>query len=360
MGGVTQALAHSAQAAGATILTGTPVDGIAVADGRAVGVSLADGRELPADAVLSNADPRRTLLGLVGAGELEAGFVEAVEHLDYSGSMARVHLALRELPHYEAAPHAGEEAAAVHSAFTLLGADLDRFARAHEAQRRGELPPDPVLEVTIPSTHDHSLSPPGMHTLTLGVMHVPRELARGDWDSRREELKALVAGGILQQRRDGTRTYFKAETRSPLFPELRGLIEKTAGLLPTLQQTLAPFRSRIDCAFVYGSVARTDEHALSDVDLMIIGDVGLADLAPALRKAEDQIGREINVTNYSVREFRKKAAAKDHFLTEVLRGSKEFVQGSQRDLDEIIGRQGRSASSDVEKRARRHAGAGRA
>src|SRR5947209_6155870 len=105
MGGVTQALAHSARAAGVTILTGTPVDRIAVADGRAVGVSLADGRELPADAVLSNADPRRTLLGLVGAGELEAGFVEAVEQLDYSGSMARVHLALRELPRYEAAPH---------------------------------------------------------------------------------------------------------------------------------------------------------------------------------------------------------------------------------------------------------------
>ena len=192
MGGVTQALAHSAQAAGATILTGAPVDRIAVADGRAVGVSLADGRELPADAVVSNADPRRTLLGLVGAGELEAGFVEAVEHLDYSGSMARVHLALRELPRYEAAPHAGEEPAAAHSAFTLLGADLDRFARAHEAQRRGELLPDPVLEVTIPSTHDRSLAPPGMHTLTLGVMHVPRELARGDWDSRREELGDLV------------------------------------------------------------------------------------------------------------------------------------------------------------------------
>src|ERR1700747_1562924 len=76
--------------------------------------------------------------------------------------------------------------------------------------------------------------------------------------SLRRELKALVAGGILQQRRDGTRTYCKAETRSPLFPELRGLLEKTAGLLPTLQQTLAPFRSQIACAFVYGSVARTE------------------------------------------------------------------------------------------------------
>ena len=170
--------------------------------------------------------------------------------------------------------------------------------------------------------------------------------------SLQRELKALVAGGILEQRRDGTRTYFKAETRSPLFPELRGLIEKTAGLLPTLRRALEPFRSRVDCAFVYGSVARTEEHALSDVDLMVIGGVGLADLAPALRKAEGQIGREINVTSYSAREFRKRAAAKDHFLTEVLSGSKEFVQGNQRDLDEIIGRPRRSAPSNVEKRAR--------
>lgn len=170
--------------------------------------------------------------------------------------------------------------------------------------------------------------------------------------SLQRELSALVAGGILQQRREGTRTYFKAETRSPLFPDLRSLIEKTAGLLPTLQQTLAPFWSRIACAFVYGSVARTEEHALSDVDLMIIGDVGVADLAPALRKAEGQLGREVNVTSYSAREFRKKAAAKDHFLTEVLHDSKEFVHGNQRDLDEIVGRQGRSAPSNVEKRAR--------
>jgi predicted nucleotidyltransferase len=170
--------------------------------------------------------------------------------------------------------------------------------------------------------------------------------------SLQRELKALVAGGILQQRRDGTRTYFKAETRSPVFPDLRRLLEKTAGLRPILQQMLEPFRSRIDCAFVYGSVARTGEHAVSDVDLMVIGGVGLAALGSALRKAEGQVGRDINVTSYSVREFRNKLAAKDHFLTEVLRGSREFVQGNQRDLDEIIGWPRRATSSAVEERAR--------
>lgn len=178
--------------------------------------------------------------------------------------------------------------------------------------------------------------------------------------SLQRELKALVGAGILQQRREGTRTYFKAETRSPLFPELRGLIEKTAGIVPTLQDALTPFADRIDCAFVYGSVARTEEHSLSDVDLMVIGSAGLADLAPALRRAESRLGREVNATSYSAREFRNKVAARDHFLSEILRGPKAFVKGDRRDLDGIAGKPRRSAPSHVEKRARRHAGAGRA
>jgi predicted nucleotidyltransferase len=170
--------------------------------------------------------------------------------------------------------------------------------------------------------------------------------------SLQRELRALVDGGILQQRREGTRTYFKADTRSPLFPELRGLIEKTAGVLPTLQDALEPFQSRIDLALVYGSVARGQEHALSDVDLLVIGGVGIAEIAPALRKAEARLGREINVTSYSANEFRKKVAAKDHFLSEVLRGPKEFVKGHQRDLDAIVGESRRSTPSHVETRTR--------
>jgi predicted nucleotidyltransferase len=170
--------------------------------------------------------------------------------------------------------------------------------------------------------------------------------------SLQRELKALVAVGILDQRREGTRTYFKAESRSPLFGDLRGLLEKTAGVLPALQDALDPFEERIDCAFVYGSVARRQEHALSDVDLMVIGAVGLAALAPTLRKIERLVGREINVTSYSSREFRRKATSQDHFVSEVLRAPKEFVKGSQRDLEQIIGGARRPTPSNVEERAR--------
>ena len=104
--------------------------------------------------------------------------------------------------------------------------------------------------------------------------------------SLQRELSSLVASGILMHRREGTRAYFKAETQSPVFRDLQQLFEKTAGLAPILEQILKPFGSKIQIAFIYGSVARSREHAMSDVDVMVIGRAGLADLSPALRKAE--------------------------------------------------------------------------
>src|SRR5215467_7728581 len=156
--------------------------------------------------------------------------------------------------------------------------------------------------------------------------------------SLQRELRSLQQSGILQLRKDGRRTYFKAETRSPIFRELRSIFEKTVGLIPMLRTAMRPFGDKIVCAFVYGSIARREEHATSDVDLMVIGNVGLGDLSPSLRKVEKRLGREVNVTNYSVDEFRKKVATGDHFLTTVLKGSLEFVKGEQRDLDAIAGK----------------------
>lgn len=156
--------------------------------------------------------------------------------------------------------------------------------------------------------------------------------------SLQRELRSLEHSGILQLRKDGRRSYFKAEMRSPIFRELRSIFEKTVGLIPSLTVALAPFADKITCAFVYGSIARREERATSDVDLMVIGKVGLGDLAPSLRRIENRVGREVNVTNYSVDEFRKKVAGGDHFLTSVLKGSLQFIQGERRDLDAIAGK----------------------
>ena len=130
----------------------------------------------------------------------------------------------------------------------------------------------------------------------------------------------------------------RRETQSPVFRDLQQLFEKTAGLAPILEQILKPFGDKIQSAFIYGSVARSREHAMSDVDVMVIGRAGLADLSPALRKAEARLGREVNVTAYSLEEFREKIKSGDHFLAAVLRGRKQFVKGGQSDLDELVGK----------------------
>lgn len=153
--------------------------------------------------------------------------------------------------------------------------------------------------------------------------------------SLQRELAALVDVGLLQRRREGTRAYFRAEKQSPIFRELRSIFEKTAGIGPTLQEALRPLDQKILASFIYGSLARAQEHAASDIDLMVIGKVGLAELTPSLRSAEKRLNREINVTNYSAEEFRRKASQGDHFLSSVLKKPKHFLKGSQSELEAI-------------------------
>ncbi|MGD0693933.1 MAG: nucleotidyltransferase domain-containing protein [Terriglobia bacterium] len=153
--------------------------------------------------------------------------------------------------------------------------------------------------------------------------------------SLQRELASLVDIGMLEQRRDGRRTYFRAAKRFPIFRELRRIFEKTAGAVPILRELLNHFGKSIVVAFIYGSVARAEEHALSDIDLMVIGAVGLSELTPALRAAEKHLGREVNATVYSVGELRKQVGRDNHFLTEVLKMPKQFVKGSSLELEEL-------------------------
>jgi predicted nucleotidyltransferase len=162
--------------------------------------------------------------------------------------------------------------------------------------------------------------------------------------SLQRELKSLVASGILRQRRDGRRLYFQAETESPIFPELSGLVAKTLGVTEALKTTLAKFGDRVACAFLYGSVARRQEHALSDVDVAVIGRVGLADLSSPLRALERKFGRAFNVTCYTPEEFRRKVEARNHFVASLLKGKKIFLKGGADELESIAGEPDRAAA----------------
>ena len=152
--------------------------------------------------------------------------------------------------------------------------------------------------------------------------------------SLQRELESLVVAGLLLRRQDGRRTYFKANSDSPLFPDLRGLLDKTSGLVPALKTALTRFDNRIELAFLYGSVARGEEHSASDVDLMVVGALKQIDLLPALRKLEARSRREVNVTLFSPEEFRRKLAGEDHFLHSVLRGKTIPLKGALNELEE--------------------------
>ena len=160
-----------------------------------------------------------------------------------------------------------------------------------------------------------------------------------------------MQASILTQRKDGNRVYFQANADCPFLPELQGLLTKTVGVVDVLRDILTPFRARIDLAFVYGSIARAEELAASDVDLMVVGNIGLVELSPALRRAEKRLGRAVNPTLYRPKEFATKLHAGNHFLETVLDGEKLFILGSPHELLAVTGRPSGAASYHEQARA---------
>jgi predicted nucleotidyltransferase len=152
--------------------------------------------------------------------------------------------------------------------------------------------------------------------------------------SLQREMESLVEVGILLRRQEGKQVYFKPDPNCPILYELQGVMTKTLGLVDVLQGALSPFKKSIKLAFVYGSIARAEELSDSDVDLMIVGSVSLADLSPAIQKAEERLARQVNPTLFSPKEFAEKLKQGHHFLKTVLAGDKLFILGSQNDLAE--------------------------
>jgi predicted nucleotidyltransferase len=168
----------------------------------------------------------------------------------------------------------------------------------------------------------------------LHVREIERRSGLND-STLRQELRKLVRLELVQSRRDSNRVYYRAKTESPLYPEIRNLVLKTSGLSDVLKSALMDKRIRV--AFVFGSIARGEETAGSDVDLMVIGHLGLRDLSGLLSGIEEKIGREVNPHVLREEEFRKRIRAKEHFVSSVMETPKIFVIGSQREL-EAMGR----------------------
>lgn len=150
------------------------------------------------------------------------------------------------------------------------------------------------------------------------------------------ELEFLARAGVIRRMVRGRQVYYQANSESPIFGELRGLVVKTAGVADALRAALAPLADRIRAAFVFGSIARGTERRASDVDVMVIGDASFADISSAFGPVQEVIGREINPSVYPPDELRVKVAARHHFLRAVLKEEKIFLIGDERELGRLV------------------------
>jgi predicted nucleotidyltransferase len=175
-----------------------------------------------------------------------------------------------------------------------------------------------------------------------------------------QELDELAAAGILRRTARGNLVFYRANSASPIFEELKSIFVKTAGLSDQLRRALGPLRDRIHVALIYGSAARGSLRAPSDVDLLVVGEVPFGDVVSALAAAQSSLGREINPVVYSAKEFRSKLRARHHFLTTVMRGPLQFLVGGPSDLERLGAKRLAAGAPHDARRGRRPSGARRA
>lgn len=151
------------------------------------------------------------------------------------------------------------------------------------------------------------------------------------------ELVKLEAVGILLKQHVGNQVHYRANRDCPVFAELAGLLRKTSGMATVLTEALQPLNGRIQCAVIFGSVARGDETAHSDVDVLILGEVGFGEVVQALHLAQNVVRREINPVVYRADDFRAKLASNNTWAREVVEKPKLFLIGNADDFAKLIG-----------------------
>ena len=161
-------------------------------------------------------------------------------------------------------------------------------------------------------------------------------LARSGTGAVQRELAGLAAAGLLTIRKQGNQKHYQANASAPVFAELRGLVLKTMGLADVLLAALVPLAEQIDAAFVYGSVAKQQDTARSDIDVLIVSsnlaNLSYADVFSALEAASATLGRTVNPTLYTWAEFTKRLANNNAFVARVLQQPKIWLIGNEDQL----------------------------
>jgi predicted nucleotidyltransferase len=158
-------------------------------------------------------------------------------------------------------------------------------------------------------------------------------LARSGTGAVQRELTRLEGAGLVTVTRVGKQKHYQANTASPVFEELRVLVLKTSGLADVLREALVPLARNVRAAFVYGSIAKGEDTAASDIDLMVISDrLTYADLFEALEEASTRLGRKVSPTIYSAKELARRVKQDNAFVTRVLAQPKVWLIGNESDL----------------------------
>jgi predicted nucleotidyltransferase/DNA-binding HxlR family transcriptional regulator len=166
---------------------------------------------------------------------------------------------------------------------------------------------------------------------------ITRRLGNISTGTLQRELETLSRLGLVDRTTVGNQVFYRANRNHPVFSELRALVAKTVGAIQVLREALASIADRISIAFIYGSMARGQEKAESDIDLLIVGKVTLEDVLGSVSNIELSLGRSVNPTVYSSAEFKAKLASGNHFLNSVARGEKIFLIGDENELREVGG-----------------------
>lgn len=143
-----------------------------------------------------------------------------------------------------------------------------------------------------------------------------------------KEIGHLKSLDLVIPERDGNRLYYTANSDHPLYKEICGLVEKTSGVTEKLKEVLSSIKG-IECAFIFGSYAKGEEKSHSDIDLIIIGDVGQRALSSKFREITEQTEREINPYIYSLKSWKEKIKKRDHFIKTVMSSDKIFLIGDK-------------------------------
>ncbi|MFY9909230.1 MAG: NAD(P)/FAD-dependent oxidoreductase [Candidatus Sulfotelmatobacter sp.] len=194
MGALTASMAGSAKAAGVEIRTSAEVIEIRVKNGATAGVLLSTGEEINAKSVISNADPKRTLLKLTDPVHLSPDFVQKLQHYRGNGTVAKVNLALSGLPNFTALKNG---AGAALKGRIHIGPEIDYLERAFDESKYGNFSRQPYLEVAIPSLTDSTLAPEGKHVMSTYMQYAPYKL-KGDWEEQRKALGQTVVEVLAQ------------------------------------------------------------------------------------------------------------------------------------------------------------------